>query len=211
MFHHLSMWQIAYVHMFAPHASYWFFVDALVLEQSCFVNDRCWNMSTWSTWVLPSVCACYSTQYGLLQYHTTCWVLQGALRIKTRIQFTRWTWILFIIGQESTPNSLSTHAEDFHLTSFKESSANKQGPTLRAMVFIIIGIHIQFSTSCFIFVNFVPRLILLYIDSHPPGWFAAICVWLLPVWLMRCCGLLRLLSYSETEAVLYNVKTPHDV
>lgn len=66
-----------------------------------------------------------------------------------------------------------------------------------AMVFIIIGIHIQYCTSCFIFVNFVPGLILLYIDSHPPGRFAAICVWLLPVWLMRCCGLLCLWLYSE--------------
>lgn len=44
------------------------------------------------------------------------------------------------------------------------------------MVFIIIVVHIQFSTSYFIIVSFVPGLILLYIDSHPPGQFATICM-----------------------------------
>lgn len=108
-------------------------------------------------------------------------------------------YFLFVIGQETTPYSISTHAEQFHLASFKEFSANKQGLAPWATVFIIIGIHIQFCTSCFIFVNFVPGLILLYIDFHPLGRFAVICVWLLPVWLMRCCCLLRLWYYGETD------------
>lgn len=122
--------------------------------------------------MLPSY---YSTQYGL-QYHAAFCVLQGALRIKTGIWFTRWTQIRFISCLPGDfchfLSSLSTHAKDFH---FKQSSANKQGLAPWAMVFVIIGVHIQFCTSYFIFVNFVPRLILLYIDSHPPGRFAAIC------------------------------------
>ncbi len=84
---------------------------------------------------------------------------------------------------------VSPRTEDLHLASFKEFSANKQGLVPWAMVFIIIGTYIQFSTSCLIFVSFVPGLILLYIDSHPPGLFAAIGVWLVPVWLMRFSGL----------------------
>lgn len=108
-------------------------------------------------------------------------------------------YFVFVIGYETAPYSISTHAEQFHLASFKESSASKQALMPWAMVFIIIGIHIQFCTSCFIFVNFVPGLILPYIDSHPPGRFAAICVWLHPVWLMRHCGLLCLWSCSVTD------------
>lgn len=139
----------------------------------------------------------YSTQHGL-QYHVTFCVLQGALRIETGIQFTRWTAIAILVIV-----ILSTHP--------KESSANKQDLAPSAWVFIIIGVHIQFCTTCFIFVNFVPRLILLYIDSHPPGRFAAICVWLHTIWLMRCSGLLCLCSYTETNVALEIVKAPPNI
>lgn len=69
------------------------------------------------------------------------------------------------------------------------------------MALILIEAHIQFCT----FVNFFQGLLLLYIDSHPPGQFAAICL-IIPnrtdegQWL-----------HSETEVTLKDVKAPPDI
>lgn len=69
------------------------------------------------------------------------------------------------------------------------------------MALILIEVHIQFCT----FVNFFQALLLLYIDSHPLGQFAAICL-IIPnttdeeQWV-----------HSESEVTLKDVKVPPDI
>lgn len=122
-----------------------------------------------------------------------------SLRKKAGIQFAGYTDTLYLLLAMRPLHIPYQPMQNSSTWRPSKNSASKQALRPWAMVFIIIGIHIQFCTSCFIFVNFVPGLILPYIDSHPPGRFSAICVWLHPVWLMRRCCLLCLWSCSVTD------------